>query len=172
MTISEKIVQVARSYIGQKEKPNNSGFIDPIFEKKQKAVGWINGQSWCAYTAELIWSEAFAEIYPKILPLITKYFSGSTLATFKNFKKSPEFAVRSYPKVGAVAIWQHGSGTTGHAGVVTSFNDDTFQVVEGNTSEKGSREGTIVRENTREIIKPYSDKGLNLLGFIFCELIA
>lgn len=167
MTLSECIVQVAGSYIGQKEKPNNSGFVDPLFENKQKARGWLHGQAWCAYTAELIWYDAFTELDPSAVPLINKYFSGSTLQTFKNFKASPEFAVRPTPKLGAVAIWQHGSGTTGHAGVVRSFTDTTFKSVEGNTSEKGSREGTIVLENFHEILKPYQAKGLNLLGFIW-----
>jgi len=171
MTLEEKIVLIAKSYIGQKEKPNNSGFIDANFEKKQKAVGWVNGHAWCAYTAELIWKEAFTAIKPEAVPLLDKYFSGSTIQTFKNFKKSPEFPVRPTPKLGSVAIWQHGTGTTGHAGIVTSFNEKTFKCVEGNTSEAGSREGTIVRENTRELIKPYSAKGLNLLGFIHVEML-
>lgn len=166
MTLTEKIVKVAKSYVGQKEKPNNSGFVDPLFEQKQKARGWLHGQAWCAYTAELIWYDAFTELDACAVPLINKYFSGSTLQTFKNFKASPEFAVRAVPKLGAVAIWQHGSSTAGHAGIVTFFTETTFKSVEGNTSEKGSREGTIVLENYHEIVKPYTSKGLNLLGFV------
>lgn len=164
--LTSTILRVAKSYIGQKEKPNNSGFIDPLFEKKQKARGWINGQAWCAYTAELIYYDAFTECDPCSIPLINKYFSGSTLQTFKNFKASPEFKVRAWPVLGAVVIWQHGSGSTGHAGVVTWFDETTFKSVEGNTSEDGSREGTIVRENKHEIVKPYQARSLNLLGFI------
>ena len=36
MTLSE----VARLDIGQKEKPGNSGFVDPQLEKDMRAIGW------------------------------------------------------------------------------------------------------------------------------------
>lgn len=168
MTLTEKIVQIARSYVGQKEKPNNSGFVSAILEAKMKLIGWIKGQAWCAYGAELIWHEAFKEMDSTGFSLVGKYFSGSAVQTYYNFKKSPEFAVRLTPKVGSVIIWRHGSGMLGHAGICIEVIDaNTIKVVEGNTNASGGREGIEWAIKTRKINQPFTEKGLNYLGSIY-----
>lgn len=167
MTLEEKIVAVAKSFVGQKEKPNNSGFIDPLFEKKEKARGWINGQSWCAYTGELIWYDAFTEIEPDALPLINKYFSGSAVQSYKNFKASPEFKVRKEPVLGGILIWQHGDSELGHMGCCIALTDiNHVGSVEGNTNAAGGREGIEVALKNRVLNLPHSTTGLNYLGCV------
>lgn len=168
MTLTEKIVQIANSYIGQKEKPNNSGFIDPLFEKKQKARGWLNGQAWCAYTGELIWYEGFTEFDPCAVPLINKYFSGSALQSYKNFKASPEFKVRREPVLGGILIWQHGDSEQGHMGCCVSIKDaNNVGSVEGNTNAAGGREGIEVALKNRKLNLPFTATGLNYLGCVY-----
>jgi hypothetical protein len=165
--ISNEIVQIARSYVGQRELPNNSGFKDPSFLKKMQAVGFYPGASWCCFFFKLVWMEGY-EDSPAMQKLINRYANGSTRETYKNFKASPEFKVRDYPVVGAGVIWQHGSGTTGHAGVVTQLISTTgFKSVEGNTNSTGGREGIEVYEQPlRKLGQPHTETGLNILGFI------
>lgn len=167
MELTEKIITVAESYIGQREKPNNSGFINPDFEKKQKAMGWLKGQSWCAYTGELIWHEAFAELEPDTIPLLNKYFSGSAVQSYKNFKESPEFKVRPEPVLGGILVWRHGDGEMGHMGCCVSIMDSNHVgSVEGNTNAAGGREGIEVALKQRALNLPHSKTGLNYLGCI------
>ena len=37
------VIEVAKSYIGQKEIKGNKGFEDKVFEKRMKAVGFQSG---------------------------------------------------------------------------------------------------------------------------------
>lgn len=167
MELTEKIIAVAKSYIGQREKPNNSGFIDPEFEKKQKEAGWLKGQSWCAYTGEIIWHEAFGAIDPATIPLLNKYFSGSAVQTYKNFKASPEFKVRLEPVLGGILIWRHGDGEMGHLGCCVSIADvNHVGSVEGNTNAAGGREGVEVALKQRTLNLPHTATGLNYCGCI------
>ena len=46
--MKDKIVTIAKSYIGKTEKANNSGFNDAIFEQRMKETGWVKGASWCS----------------------------------------------------------------------------------------------------------------------------
>ena len=52
------IKQIAESYIGQKEKRGNMGFIDEAFDKKMRGVGFYDGAPWCGFFAMLVWKEA------------------------------------------------------------------------------------------------------------------
>ena len=52
--IADKIVEVAKRYIGQTEKPNNSGFTDALFEQRMKDTGWSKGASRCIVTGKQI----------------------------------------------------------------------------------------------------------------------
>ncbi len=163
--IADKIITIARSYIGQKETANNSGFADAAFLKKMKFHGWYPGAPWCCFFVKIVWFEAYAG-NSAIQKLFMKYASGSTRETFFRFRTSKEFKVRDFPVLGAIVIFQHGSGTTGHAGVVTKIGDSTFLSVEGNTNASGGREGIEVAEQTRLLHKPFTKIGLNILGFI------
>jgi hypothetical protein len=155
------LAKVATKYIGKTETPNNSGFSDKEFQKRMEQVGWSIGQSWCAYFTELCAIEAF----PSLKDELTKLFSASATATWKNFQIDKKTSIT--PKVGSLAVWRYGNGWQGHIGVVSKIVDDkTFESIEGNTNDKGGREGYIVTPRTRKIGSKYSSAGLNLIGFI------
>jgi hypothetical protein len=164
--MSEKIVQIAKSYIGKTEISGNKGFTDKKFEKRMKDTGWYSGLSWCAFFSELVWKEAYAES-SELVKKLDKLFSGSATTTYKNFDLAVDFKVSPKPVPGALAVWRYGNGWQGHIGVVTEvLNDGTFKCVEGNTNDVGGREGYIVAEKHRKLVKPYQAKGLNLVGFV------
>ncbi len=169
MTLQELIVQKAKSYIGQEELPQNSGFKNSWFQNLMAKVGWQKFQSWCAYFAMDVWIEVFTVVQPDTVPLIKKYANGSSLQTYINFQKSKEFHVQQNPVPGAIVIFRHGnSSTLGHEGIVTTVDGDCggFNFTSGNTSAAGSREGTIVADKHQKLNLPFNPNGLNILGFV------
>jgi hypothetical protein len=176
MTIHERIVQVALAYKDMREKQNNSGFIDPAFEAKMKAMGWLTGQSWCVYTCELIWKEAYGN-HPGIIKELDKLFSGSATATWRNFQQSKTWKTGQVPMDGAIAIWRYGTGWQGHAAIdVKTIDKKTFETIEGNSNDDGAREGYEVAHRTGKIARviggPLKKKGLNFVGFIYPKEIS
>ncbi len=165
MTLQEKVISVAQSYIGKTEKAGNSGFNDPAFELNMKEVGFVKGQSWCAYFAELVWKEALKD--HSLYGSLDKLFSASAVATAANFKNSALFKTGTTPKVGAVVIWRHGKGWQGHAGVVETVGKDSFNSIEGNTNAAGGREGIEVARKTRKHPDSFKANGLNIVCFIY-----
>lgn len=157
--------EVAIKYIGETEKPGNMGFNDAKFEKKMEAVGFEKTHAWCAYFTELVFKEAFPEKFTDL----DKLFSGSTIQTFRNFRMA-SYPISAVPKVGNLVIWQTmkdgKAQATGHAGVVVEVVDhNTFYSVEGNTNDRGGREGYIVAKKLRNVIKGVHN-GLKILGFV------
>lgn len=158
------VVEIAKSYIGKTEKPNNAGFNDRIFEQKMEDVGFQKGHAWCCYFAELCFKEANQGRWFGLEGL----FSASTVQTFKNFKDAG-YDISDKPLKGALVIWQNQKNGkpqwSGHAGIVVEVIDDTtFKSVEGNTDNGGGREGFIVALKTRKVKKVKN--GLQVLGFI------
>lgn len=167
---SNKIIQIARSYIGKTELLGNKGFTDPSLLEKMKLAGWQPGYAWCALLAEIIWKESVGEADP-LWKLFDKLFSASALSTYYNFAHSKEFTVSQIPLPGSLVFWKHGIDPkqwTGHAGICTVGISDSFSSVEGNTSGKDPniREGYIVAEKHHFLNLKSQEKGLNLLGFI------
>src|SRR4051812_34602303 len=133
--LTDKILSIAKSYVNQEEKPNNSGFKDPAFQKKMENIGWYKGAPWCAFLARLIWHEAFKAEDPAGAALVDKYSNGSALGSYHNYAASKEFHVQQKPVVGALVMWKEGNGPSGHAGVVVGIIDaNTIQTIEGNTN--------------------------------------
>lgn len=160
------IVEVAKSYLGEKEVPGNMGFTDHDFEKKMVDVGFQKTYAWCSLFMELCVKESNPEFYAAN----EKLFSASATTTYKNFdiagKTSP------VPQIGMGVIWRHGNGWQGHAGIVIGFDPvkGTIDTVEGNSnSDPNNREGMEVSQKTRKIKTPFSAKGLNLVGFLKFE---
>ena len=165
MTVQENIVRIAKSYVGKTETAGNSGFSDKAFEKKMKDCGWSKSLAWCSFFAELVWKESHSEDI-ELVKILDKLFSGSATTTYKNFELNKTFKVSKTPTIGALAVWRYGNGWQGHIGVVVEIKGNAFHCVEGNTNDKGGREGYIVGEKIRNIDKPYQANGLNLIGFI------
>jgi hypothetical protein len=170
MTLSEKIVQVACTYVGQEEISGNKGFKNPSFQKKIQDCGWGIGQSWCAYFSELVWKESFGKSHP-LYNTLDRLFSPSAVSTYSNFKGHLKlFQAGSKPKIGSLVAWRLGNGWQGHIGIVEKIIDkNTFNTIEGNTNSSGGREGIQVARKIRSLGMPYKSKGLNLIGFIYPE---
>lgn len=159
-----KIIEVAKSYLGQKEIPGNMGFINPEFEKKMDAVGFQKTYAWCSLFMELVVKEALPDFYAAH----EKLFSASATTTYKNFDIAGK--TTQVPMPGMGVIWRHGNGWQGHAGIVVQLNaDGTFIAIEGNGNAAGGREGIEVVQKIRHLHAPFSASGLNLVGFLKFE---
>jgi hypothetical protein len=166
MKIGEIIKETSLKYLGQREKPNNSGFQDAEFEKKMKEVGFQTGQAWCAYFSELVWKEAYLKYNPGIAIKLNNLFSATATANYKNFDLSPDFEVSPLPATGALAIWRHGNSWKGHIGIVIEAGEHEFKTVEGNTNDSGGREGIEVAIKKRTVDYSVKPNALNLIGFV------
>lgn len=175
--LSKKLTlsQIAKKYVGQRETPNNSGFINSEFKYKIVRVGWLIGQAWCSYFAELVAKEyliQFADL--EKWKAIDSNFSGSTTATFKNFdlnklnleKINIHFSLK--PVSNSIGFFRHGIGWQGHTVVIDEvFNNLNFTSIEGNTNSNGSREGIEVALKHRLLSAKISSTELNFLGCIY-----
>lgn len=143
------IITFANVNIGQQEKPNNSGFKNPIFEKAMYGVGFHKYDSWCVYFAKLCWYIGISN--DTVRDLAMKLIVGNSQNTLYNFQhdKSGWFEITNYPQLGAIVIWQEYKDSipkwSGHAGVVDSIfakgGKYDWHDVEGNTNNNGSANG-------------------------------
>ena len=173
--IQREVVKYALSLIGQQEKPNNSGFLNAWFEKLMLKVGWRKYDPWCAYFAELVWKYPYEKIGAKnVLKKLDRLFSPSAVQTYKNFKKAG-YKTGMKPIEGALAVWQtYKNGKhhwSGHIGVVVrAMNHYEFYSVEGNTNDKGGREGYIVAKREHSVLMEQTKKdGLRFIGFVYLK---
>jgi hypothetical protein len=160
-----QIVEIAKQYIGKKEKSGNTGFVDPQHEKELREVGWIAGHSWCAYQIEA-WAW---KAHPTRIAELKGHFVPSAVNTYRNLLKAG-YKTSMVPEVGAFVFWQRvkdGMGQwQGHCGIVSEVTDSkTFKSIEGNTNGAGSREGDGVYEKQRTVKADVQD-GLKVIGFI------
>jgi hypothetical protein len=163
------LIDIARKDIGKKEKPGNTGFQDKELEKEMIAVGWAAGWAWCACILEKwAWTA-----YPTLKEQIKGLFVPSAVNTFRNLVRAG-YEKLDKPEAGTFVFWQKytdGVGQwQGHCGVVSHVISETsFKSIEGNTSDKGSRNGDGVYELTRKI-NPDVQDGLRVMGFIKISL--
>lgn len=157
-------IEVAREFIGQKEKPNNGGFYNPRLQKLMDKAKHKEGEAWCCYFAEAV----FCEAYPEREEELRELFSANCVQTAKNFEAAG-YDVGLIPVEGALVIWQrfvNGRPTTsGHAGILEiAQNNTSFISIEGNTNEAGSREGELVLPKSRTTNRVAT--GLNVIAII------
>lgn len=160
----EEITRIAKSYLGQDEKPGNAGFIDPVFDKKMRAAGFYTGAPWCGFFALLVWKEAGEN---------TALLSPSSYQIIQKASKAGNWHAKPVP--GAVVVWatfKNGKRQkTGHIGIVTDVDENgiNYATVEGNTTDKGGREGVTVAVRFRQLTpdKWETNNGLRLMGFMY-----
>lgn len=165
--LRDKVISVAKGYVGMQEIKGNLGWTSKPFEAKMEAIGWKPSHAWCCYFAEMVWSEVYdSEGHSETLD---KLFSGSSTKTLKRFSESG-WPTGTVPVPGAVVIWCHMKGGKeqwqGHTGIVTGVEDSFMHTVEGNTNDAGSREGEVVAEKIRKY-NFTATSGLRLKGFIY-----
>lgn len=173
--IEDRIIEIARSFIGLHEIPQNMGWDDKRFESLMEDCGWQKGQAYCAYFCELVWKIAFGELQPELLPDLDRLFSSGAVKTFNNFKEACLFDVNKNPGRGAIVIWQRWKDNlphwTGHAGIVTTIkNQNEIGTIEANTNVFGHREGDSIEERAR-LLNMDARNGLVMKGFIHPQLL-
>lgn len=174
MTINEKILQVAQSYLGKDEEPGNKGWYDETFEAKMLARGWQVSEAWCAYFAELVWYEAY-QGYHQIQKDIDRLFSGSAVQTLRNFQEEVDWVVsRNFVPGSIVAFQRYRDGEphwSGHLAIGVEVVNDVVSSIDGNSNPTGGREGYTVARVKRVInFKPVTN-GLVMIGFIHPQQI-
>ena len=158
------IAETARKYIGQREIKGNMGFLEKDFDTKMRSVGFYNGAPWCGFFALLVWHEAGQN---------TKLLSSSSKRIIEKATAAKNW--HNEPKEGAIVVWATFKGgkrqSTGHIGVVVSVDFDKYTTIEGNTTEKGGRDGVVVAERHRVLSKEawLTANGLRLMGFVYPE---
>jgi hypothetical protein len=163
-----KVIDIAKTYIGEKELPNNGGFHNPELQEIMTKAGHKKGEAWCAYFAEAMFVKSADGDEEKVAKL-RGLFSGSAVQTWKNFVKGKAFTVTQTPTPGALVLFQKFVNKVptwqGHAAIVVGMRPDgNFQTIEGNTNSTGSREGDSVQLKVRSLKLP--DTGLRVLGFV------
>ena len=162
---NDQIVKEALFYVGQREEHGNSGFINGSFEIEMKEEGWQEGWAWCCLFAKVV----FKNVYPERAAELNKLFSPSCVKTYQNARDGG-YLINELPNVGNLVLWQSVKEgkpqATGHAGIVIKLKSTwEFESVEGNGSEKGSREGTTVVIQQRKVLKDVWN-GLKVIGFV------
>ncbi len=122
------------------EGGNNRGHFVELF---QQTIGPAQGEPWCmAFAQSLV---AFVEDVcgPCLLP--------ATESCLDAFYRAPKQLVVTTPRQGDLVIWRHGNTYQGHVGIILRVDEDTFQTVEGNTSDGTgvNREGDGVYSKKR-----------------------
>lgn len=149
------IPEIALKYVGEKEITGNMGFVDPVFEKRMREIGFDDGDAWCCLFAELVWREYYKDD-ERVLKLFDVLFSDSCIATLSNFRVT-EFKVNHEPSPGSIMIMQrykkeedqYMATWQGHAGIIVDIMNNEIVTVEGNTNSQGGREGVEVALKTR-----------------------
>lgn len=158
------MVECAKVCVGIKEKTGkNDG---PIIEAMQKTSGGSKGQPWCMYFVQTC--VAYAEL--KTGKKSSLPSGGHCLTVWKSAKDK----VKIHPLPGAIPIWRHGTGTSGHTEILLGADEKEMKCVGGNTSGadtsgKVTREGNGVYFTTRSMQgfpEIFGTAKMKLLGFV------
>jgi hypothetical protein len=156
-----RVVEVARSQIGQTEIPpgsNGGGMVTEYL----RSVGLGEGHAWCA--AFLYW--CFREVEGRETRCIR------TAGVLDHWARAGRAGIRrigydqarenpALVKPGLIFIMDTGpAGGAGHTGIVERVEGGTLITIEGNTNAAGSREGTaVLRKSTRRVSRDSINKG-------------
>ena len=158
----------------QIEKRGNRGFVDPAFESlmRSKEVGWWDGASWCAFYVKLVLSQ----MYSFDREWVAKNLTGKAVnnlyvvGRLNNSGDKRYLAITSgAPQIGDVFIQQNTTGdrSFGHTGFVLDvFSGNNAITLEGNTSQRGVREGEGTFELRRNLTIGSVSGGKKVIGFI------
>ena len=170
---STKSLEVAKTQIGVKEQGYNRG---KIVSQYIKTGGGTIGQSWCMYFVYWCYNEA-----SKLLKIKNPLLRTGSCAAQLKYANS-KFSGMKVIKVngmffsgkinsGAIAIFKKGTIYNndigklwlGHTGILEKqINNNTFQLIEGNTNATGSRNGDGVYTKIRN----KNNSKLPILAFI------
>lgn len=131
----------AEACVGEKEITHNKS---PLIELLQKTVdGSADREPYCMCAVQS-WL-AYAEKKTGIKSPI--FASEHCLTVWAKTPKSSR--VKKIPAQGAIVIWQHGTSSAGHTGVMLSYENKTMNTCEANTGSQSMREGDGIFYRTR-----------------------
>lgn len=171
--LADKSLEIAKTQIGVKEQGNNRGLV---VSQYIKTGGGTDGQSWCMYFVYWCYNEA-----SKLLKIKNPLQRTGSCSQQLRYAKSLYSGIKVIEadnmyfnakiKSGAIAIFKKGTASSndigklwlGHTGIVEKQIDkQTFQLIEGNTNQAGSRNGDGVYPKIRKI----NNSKLPILAFI------
>lgn len=139
--LATETIATAVTQLGVEESPRGSN-AGPVVEQYLKSVGLGKGNAWCM--AFVYWCTQQAAAKTGIVNPLKK-----TAGVMAQWNERPALR-KSVPQAGDVFIIDHGAGK-GHTGFVEKIlANGTFQTIEGNTNDEGSREGYEVCRRTRK----------------------
>jgi hypothetical protein len=141
MTISDRAITIARTYVGQTESSNNDAtWLRQLMLAGGNPASWVKGEAYCIAAALACFGAAFKEDGTgKTFPFSPS--AGSQQAYENALEKQ---FTSDLPSVGDIVIFRHGNTWQGHAGIVTSIvnNDGGHPIgiatIEFNTSSNMS----------------------------------
>jgi hypothetical protein len=148
---------------------NNEDFNCTVFKQLMQAVGWKAPQAWCMYAAQVCTELYLAQFDSVLINILRKVFNPSVTKTFSNFKKKYPELVLTAPEANCIVFWQlyiEGKAQwQGHAGIIKSVKGNNVETYEGNTNDKGSREGDGFYLKNR-VLNYSTQTGLRCIGFV------
>lgn len=143
MEKGEKLIEIARSKIGTKEKPKNSN--------KTEFGEWfgLNSVAWCGiFVSWVYWKSGFSLGKVDFF----KGFAGCQYA-FKHYKEKGK--VVEIPKKGDIVFYDWNlDGRFDHVGIfVESIDENKFIAIEGNTALNNDSNGGEVMQRERKFGK-------------------
>lgn len=138
--LSAKALTVAKTQLGQQEKPLGSNWGTPV-KDYLISVGINFPASWCM--AFVYWC------FKQAQPVNELIKTGGVLNAWNTADK--KFRVTD-PQPGDIFIMDFGKGL-GHTGLVEKVDENFIYTVEGNSNDSGSREGIEVTRKQRPRIK-------------------
>ena len=157
-----KIAEKALSFLGQREISGNKGFINPDFDALMRKYGFMTGDAWCLHFVRMVWRECGER---------TTLISPSAVGTMRLASSNGNWHTK--PIVGSVAIFRSFKDgkplSTGHGAIVTEVRADGYTTCDGNTNDKGGREGIMVALRHRHLTPEHWTRrdGLRLMGFVY-----
>lgn len=116
---------------------NNEG---PMVELIQETVGSADREPWCMSFVQTCL--AYAELKTGVKSPIP---AGEHCMSIWSSTPSTNRVIFS-PKRGAIVIWKHGAGPSGHTGIFLERDNTNFYAIEGNTEAGLNPDGSIERE--------------------------
>lgn len=162
--ISSKILAVALSFVGYEEIKGNQGFKNSEFEELMMSYGFVKPKPWCATFVKAVYGEA---------GINHQFMTAGVVNTMRRYiSLSSDNKLHSKPVEGCLAIYRRFENGVpqiqGHVGIVEKIGKADFMLIEGNSNDRGYREGKKVAYN-KKVYNWNTDNGLRLLGFLIVD---
>lgn len=168
--IAEKIVVLAKQFLGDVNINDAMEFNEPIYQVKLRHFNWDLQFSAGAIFCEVVWKMAIGKSSLSEWSELDRIFSPSPIAIHANFRGNRNYNTGNMPELGALAIWKRGNSWQGDIGIVVEVSEDkqTFDVISARILSGSDKQFLMVQEGKgKRISLPFANDKLNLLGFVY-----